>query len=168
MRFPLAMMALIFAASTALAVDFRWTLGFAQGTLEAIIRNGNDSEFNVFCPTGWEGERKRPGMFIHVAGIHPAAKEQVTVQIIVDDKNYSFYLDEVEFRPYSRLDWMQFETLVDALASSKRKSFVVEFPKYNKAETFSLIDARKSLARNGKNSILGGCDRKAVETPSSQ
>jgi len=43
-----------------------------------------------------------------------------------------------------------------ALVASKQKSFVVEFPKYNTAETFPLLDPRKPLG-DGKDSILAGC-----------
>jgi hypothetical protein len=46
---------------------------------------------------------------------------------------------------------------VNDLASSKQKSFVVEFPKYNTSETFSLLDARRALGR-GKTAILEGCE----------
>jgi hypothetical protein len=56
----------------------------------------------------------------------------------------------------SRSRQLDFRALTDALFASKGKSFVVEFPKYNMSETFSLLDARKALGR-GKDSILKGC-----------
>jgi hypothetical protein len=52
---------------------------------------------------------------------------------------------------------MYFKEPVEALSSSKQKLFVVEFPKYNKSKTFSLLDARKALG-HGNTSILAGCD----------
>ena len=98
-------------------------------------------------------------MFIEVKRITPQRQrnEQVTVQIIVDGKNYPFYLQEIQFKAVTRADKSQFRELVRALALSKQKSFVVEFPKYSTAETFSLLDARKVLGL-GKHSILKGCD----------
>ena len=81
----------------------------------------------------------------------------MTVQIIVDGKNYPFYLDEIEFKATTSIGKREFHELVNALASSKRKSFVIEFPKYDKAETFSLLDARKSLGI-GKQSTIRECE----------
>jgi hypothetical protein len=157
MKFLLTIMSLTFAASAALAVDFRWTQGYGQGTLEANIANANDSTININCPEGQTDTT--PGMFIEVKRISPPRQsdETVTVQIIVDGKNYSFFLKEIQFKAVTRTDKSQFRELVRALASSKQKSFVVEFPKYNTAETFSLLDARKVLGL-GKHSILKGCD----------
>ncbi len=147
---------LALAAAPAMSVDFRWTIAYNQGTAEAIIRNGNDSNVNIYCPSGQED--KTPGMYVDVNSVKPAYNEQVTVQIIVDGKNYPFYLREIEFKPVSREDWWEFKALIRALALSKQKSFVVELPKYNKSETFSLLDARKVLG-HGKESILSGCDK---------
>lgn len=149
-------MCLALAATPAMSVDYRWTVGYNQGTSEAIIRNSNDSNVNIYCPSGQED--KTPGMYVQASSIKPAYNEQVTVQIVVDGKNYPFYLREIEFKPASRQDWWDFKALIKALALSKQKSFVVEFPKYNKSETFSLLDARKVL-RLGKNGILWGCDQ---------
>ena len=147
---------LMLAAAPAMAVDYRWTLGWTQGTAEAIIRNSNDSSFDVYCPDGQED--KTPGIFLQVKGIHPVVNEQITVQIIIDGNNHSFYFKESQYQPVSRQDWWQFTALIEALASSKQKSFVVEYPKYNKAETFSLLDARKSLGA-GKRTIITPCDQ---------
>ena len=156
MKLLLAIISLTFVASTAFAVDFRWTSGFGQGTLEANIANGNDSSINIFCPE-WQTDTT-PGMFIHVKRIDPQRDELVTVQIIVDGKNYPFYLKEIEFKAVTRADKWGFRELVSALASSKQKSFIVEFPKYNTSEIFSLLDARKAIGL-GKHSMMKGCDK---------
>jgi hypothetical protein len=155
MKLLLMMMLLTFAASDAFAVDFRWTSGFGQGTLEANIENGNGSSVNIYCPAGQEDQT--PGMFIQVKGINAQRDELVTVQIIVDGKNYPFDLKEIRFRADSRTNRWEFRELLRALASSKQRSFVIEFPKYNVAETFSLLDARKAIGR-GKLFVLNGCD----------
>jgi hypothetical protein len=136
------------------AVDDRWTSSYDQGTLEAIISNRDDSSINIYCPQGQEDTT--PGMFIEVKRIKPQAREIVTVQIIVDGNNYPFELNEIQFTASSRTLQTQFRALIEALVASKGNSFVVEFPKYNVSETFSLRDARKTIGR-GKNSILDGC-----------
>ena len=82
MRLLYPAMILMLSGAYAHAVDFRWTLGFAQGTLEAIIRNAGESSVNIYCPSGQNDTT--PGMFIDSARVKPKAKEQVTVQIIVD------------------------------------------------------------------------------------
>lgn len=164
MRLLLTMTFLILAASTAFAVDYRWTLGYGQGTLEAIIRNVNDSSINIYCPAG--SEDTTPGMSVAIKGlkssdrIKPIDKdEEELVQVIVDGKNYPFYLDHErgDIRPGTAAGKRQFHELVVALASSKQQSFAVEFPAYKKAERFSLLDARKAIG-TGKSFILEGCE----------
>src|SRR5688500_2132254 len=85
----------LLAASHAWAVDYRWTTSFAQGTVEAIIRNRGGSSVNIYCPSGQANTT--PGMFIKVGRVNPKAGEQVDVQIIVDGENYPFTLDEIQF-----------------------------------------------------------------------
>lgn len=46
---------------------------------------------------------------------------------------------------------------MNALATSKQESFVVEFPKYQIQETFSLRDVRKTLG-TAKKTIIRDCD----------
>jgi hypothetical protein len=145
---------LALTAFAAMAVDYRWTSSYAQGTLEAIIHNRNDSTVTIYCPEGQEDTT--PGMFIEVKRIKPKASESVTVQIVVDGDSYAFDLQEIQYLANSNTEKLHFLALVDALVASKKKSFVVEFPKYDAAETFSTLDARKSLG-DGKNSILAGC-----------
>jgi hypothetical protein len=125
-----------------------------QGTLEAIIANRNDSSINIYCPEGQEDTT--PGMFVEVKRIKPQRGESVTIQIVVDGESHAFELKEIQFTASSRAEKWQFRALVDALVASKKKSFVVEFPKYHTSETFSLLDARKSLG-SGKDSILEAC-----------
>ena len=95
-------------------------------------------------------------MFLEVKRIRPQRGEAVTVQIVVDGDSFPFELNEIQFTASSRAEKWRFFALVDALVASKQKSFVVEFPKYDTSETFSLLDARKSLGQ-GKSSILSGC-----------
>lgn len=147
--------ALMLSGTAALAVDFRWTLGYGQGTLEANIENGAGSTFSIYCPAG--SDDKTPGIFISVTRIKPQVKEAVTAQIIIDGKNHPFLLDGSRFKAEGRQNQWDFRALVNALATSKQKSFVVEFPKYQTQETFSLLDVRKTLG-TAKKTIIRECD----------
>ena len=86
-------------------------------------------------------------MFLEVKRIKPQRGESVTVQIVVDGDSFPFELNEIQFTASSRAEKWRFFALVDVLVASKQKSFVVEFPKYDTSETFSLLDARKSLGQ---------------------
>lgn len=139
------------------AVDYRWAQGYGQGTTESIIRNSNDSSVNIYCPSG--SPDHVAGMFVESAKVKPkSGEEEVTVQIIVDGKNHPFHLKRDQFKAESRAGKEALASLVDALMKSRQKSFTVEFPKYNVVETFSLLDAAKSL-RDGKKSVIAFCIR---------
>ena len=145
-------LSLILAAPAALAVDYRWTLSFEQGTLEAIIQNGNDLSLNIFCPEGQEDTT--PGMILEVKGINPKLNEEVLVQFVVDGQSFPFNFNEIKFDANSRANKWAFRAFVLALTGSKQKSFVAEFPKYKTSETFSLLDARKLFRRETDFAIL--------------
>ncbi|MBC9876327.1 hypothetical protein G8O24_03070 [Bradyrhizobium sp. INPA01-394B] len=147
--------ALISSCTTASAVDFRWTLGYGQGTLEANIENAAGSTFSIYCPAG--SDDKTPGMFISATRIKPQVKESITAQIIIDGKNHPFLLEGSQFKAEGRQNQQDFRQLVIALATTKQKSFVVEFPKYQTQETFSLLDVRKTLG-TAKKTIIRECD----------
>jgi len=144
MRMFTALIISLIACSHANASDFRWTTGFTMGTVEAIIRNENDSSVNIYCPSGQIDTT--PGMFIEVSKVRPKSHEEIAVQVIVDGKNYPFYLDEIQFKASGRARFQSLYSLIDALASARDASFIVEFPKFGMAERFSLLDAKKALA----------------------
>jgi len=134
--------ALLCAAAFAETSAFRWTVGYAQGTIEAIIRNEFGSSVNLYCPSGQEDPT--PGMFIKVDKIRPRAGERITVQIVVDDENHAFDLAEIQFIASGRANLLSFQRLVDDLAASKGRTFAVEFPKFGMGERFSLLGASKA------------------------
>jgi hypothetical protein len=144
----------LLAASHALAGDNRWTLGFGQGTFEAIVENGSKSSVNIYCPSGQTDTT--PGMFIDAGRVKPKAKEHVDVRIIVGGKSYPFTLEENQFQASGRANRNSLYSLVDALARSKAKTFKVEFPKFGVAETFPLLGARK-VFKSAKD-FLGDCE----------
>jgi hypothetical protein len=78
-----------------MAVDYRWTSSYDQGTLEATIWNRNASNIVIYCPEGQEDTT--PGMFLEVKRIKPQRGESVTVQIVVDGDSFPFELNEIQF-----------------------------------------------------------------------
>jgi hypothetical protein len=118
----LSILSFVLTASTAMAVDYRWTSSYDQGT---------------------------PGMFLEVKRIKPQRGESVTVQIVVDGDSFPFELNEIQFTASSRAEKWRFFALVDALVASKQKSFVVEFPKYDTSESFR-FSTRASRSDRGK------------------
>jgi hypothetical protein len=145
---------LVLTINFALAVDYRWTLGFAQGTSEAIIRNESGSSVNIYCPAGQIDTT--PGMFVNVSRVRPKPREQITIQIVVDGKSFPFDLDEIQYIATGRANREALASLVSAFAGSKGRSFVVEFPKFGMAERFSLVDVRRAVG-SGRGSVLDGC-----------
>jgi hypothetical protein len=89
----LSILAFVLTASTAMAVDYRWTSSYDQGTLEATISNRNDSSVAIYCPEGQEDTA--PGMFLEVKRIKPQRGDSVTVQIVVDGDSFPFELNEI-------------------------------------------------------------------------
>lgn len=154
MRLVLACGVLAALIVPASAKDYRWTLGYGQGTTEAIIRNERDASVNIFCPAGQA--EATPGMFIETKAITFKAGEKVAVQIVVDGKNHAFDFEEIEFKAQGPAKRGALSELVDALTRSKGKSFVVEFPKLGKSEQFSLLGARKAMT--SAKDFLDGCE----------
>ncbi|MGE0061080.1 MAG: hypothetical protein AB7T86_03280 [Xanthobacteraceae bacterium] len=135
------------------AVDYRWTVGFAQGTTEAIIRNKDGASLNIYCPAGQIDTT--PGMFLTSDKVRPRPQEQIIVQIVIDDENHSFSLREAHFKASGRAGLNALYSLVEAIVKSRSKSFVVEYPKFGSSERFSLLGAKKALESAGE--FLRGC-----------
>jgi hypothetical protein len=153
MKAVLASVLSLYICTPALAGNGAWTLGWGQGTAEAIVENANGSSVNIYCPSGQDD--RTPGMFVQSKKVTPAVKERVTVQFVVDGKRHPFEFDEIQFLARTKDAMQDLVQLQDALIASRQKSFTVEFPKYNVVETFSLRDARKTLG--GKSTLLSDC-----------
>ena len=153
MRFLLACSVLAALMTQASAANYRWTVAFAQGTTEAIIRNEHGSDVNIYCPSGQADPT--PGMFIEVKNVSPKAGEKVAVQFVVDGKVHSFEMDEIQFLAKGPEQASALSALIDALTTSKSKSFAVEFPKLGVSERFSLLGARKAMT--SAKEFLDGC-----------
>jgi hypothetical protein len=153
MKAVLALVLSLCFCTSAFARSGAWTLGWGQGTAEAIIENANGSSVNIYCPSGQDD--RTPGMFVQSKKVTPALQEQVTVQFTVDGKTHLFKFDEIQFLAHTKDEMQNLVQLQDALIASRQKSFTVGFPKYNIVETFCLRDARKTLG--GKSTLLSDC-----------
>jgi hypothetical protein len=131
----------------------RWTVAFAQGTTEAIIRNGPGASVNIYCPSGQADPT--PGMFVEVKKVSPKAGEKVAVRFVVDGKAYPFEIDEIQFLAKTDSQKSDLSALIEALTRSKGKSFAVEFPKLGISERFSLAGAKKAMT--SAKELLDGC-----------
>lgn len=136
-------------------VSYRWTLGFAMGTLEAIIRNKTGSEFNIYCPSGQIDTT--PGFFYNPKQKKFRAQQNVTVQIVVDGENYPFYSSEGNFKAQTRIGRETFRSLVTALARSRADTFSIELPDLGFKESFSLKDAYKTVGGQKNSTVIDDC-----------
>ena len=141
-------------AGTAPASDHHWTIAFAQGTFEAIIRNETGASLNIYCPSGQTDTI--PG-FLESKKLHPRRGEQIEVQINVDARKYPFRFDEIQFRATGKEGVTALSSLIESLVKSKRKTFTVEFSPSGNSETFSVRGAKKAFV--SPNEFLSGCEQ---------
>ena len=142
-------------ASTASASDHHWTMAFAQGTFEAIIRNETGASLNIYCPSGQTDAT--PGMFLESKKLHPRKGEQIEVQIIVGARKYPFRFDEIQFRATGQEGVTALSSLIEGLVKSNRKTFTVEFSPSGNSEIFSVRGAKKAFVSPGE--FLSGCEQ---------
>jgi len=138
MRWATGLALTLAIGASAQAATFRWTTGYGQGTVEAIIRNAQGADLNIYCP--WGGT---PGMFIKAKSFKPAAKQMVDVAIVVDGKSHPFQFAEIQFQAKDAASLADLGAVIDALAKSRSNSFVLQF--LGTSETFSLAGAKKAL-----------------------
>ena len=93
MRWATGLALTLAIGASAQAATFRWTTGYGQGTVEAIIRNAQGADLNIYCPWG-----ETPGMFFKSKTVKPAAKQMVDVAIVVDGKSHPFRFAEIQFQ----------------------------------------------------------------------
>jgi hypothetical protein len=136
-------------------VEHRWTLGWAMGSSEAIIRNNRGSDFNLYCPAG-ESD-KAPGFFYHSKLKSFSPRQEATVQIIVDGDNHPFFTKEGHFQAYGRAGGQSLYSLANALAKSSAETFTIEMPEFGIKEVFSLKDAYKTVGSKGNKTVINDC-----------
>lgn len=134
-------------ASPALAVEYRWTSGTGQGTVEASIRNRTGSTFRVFCGSGTD--ERRAGIILEgLARTAPTGKA-LDVQVVVDGKNYPFSITDGYGPVAARAGRFALEEMAKAMLASRVKRFTVEYPALDKSETFSLGNVGDALRERG-------------------
>lgn len=154
MRFVLACALTAALIAPASAKDFRWTTGYAQGTTNALIRNANGASVNITCPLGQDVTT--PEIFIETRAVSFKAGEQAAVQFIVDGKSHAFDFQEIRFQAKGPEQHRALSALIDAIITSKGKSFAVAFPQFGKSEQFSTLGAKKAM--ESAKAFLDGCE----------
>lgn len=146
----------IASAVPAAAADYRWTTGFGQGVIEALIRNRAGSSLNISCSAG--STEKTASLFLETNVVpKPAKGKWLDIQIVVDGKNYPLNLDDkMAYDGIGRNFYQALYSVAEALRKTKSKTFTVEYPMSGKSETFSTLNARDALG-DGKKSMLDAC-----------
>lgn len=151
---PLIGLPLCFAPAQA-KVEFRWfTAGGMQGTVVAGVQNEGGSYFRIMCVTGTAPQKpvlqydpKRGGL----------AKSEA-IQVIVGEEAFHFQVDAQGLAELdARGNRTEFARLTNKLAGSREAAFMVEVPRTNVSERFTLKDGRKALGPPGK-TLIEGCD----------
>lgn len=153
MRFIILAISVTASCVSAFAVDYRWFDEVNRGTVSAIVRNGNGSKLDIYCASADDG---RAGFSLETKLIMTSS-EPLDVQIVIDGKSHPFTLTNMVYEASGRLPFSALNALADDLIASRKPSFIVEYPKYKRSETFSLLGARQLLGVSSK-SILSGCD----------
>ncbi|AWN53987.1 hypothetical protein [Methylobacterium sp. 17Sr1-1] len=146
--------AFVLSASAAQPVDYRWTTGFGQGTLEAKITNRSKDELIVYCASGQDDHPA--GMFFTIGGWTYRPREKVYVQFVVDEKNHSFEFAETQYEASGRAFFGNLYNFVAALASSRSSSFLFEIPAENISRSLSLLNVGDALGKPS-DLIVDGC-----------
>lgn len=154
MRSSLAtFVAALLVSPAAAEVEFRWFAASANlGIRVAGVRSVEGSYFRLSCsPEGVPGEG--PSLQYEMAGDRNAHQAEA-VQVVVDEEAFPFELDKDGLadntvgRARSEL-----VRLADRLSGSRSGSFVVEVPRRNVAERFSLKDVQRALGKPGRTLI---------------
>lgn len=136
-------------------VEFRWfTAAAMQGTIVAGVQNEKGSYFRIMCVAGTVPQQ--PVLQYEPKGSKLAKVE--AVQVVVEEEAFHFQLDAQGLAELdARGNRTEFGRMVDKLAGSRDAAFLVEVPRTNVSERFSLKDGRKALGSPGK-TIIAGCD----------
>lgn len=144
----------ILTASPALAVEYRWTSGTGQGSVEASIRNRTGSTFRVFCASGTD--ERRAGIILEGLARTTPTSKPLDVQVVVDGKNYPFSVTDGYGPVAARAGRFTLEGMAKAMLASRSKRFTIEYPALDKSETFSLGNVGDAL-RERRSTIVTPC-----------
>ena len=136
-------------------VQFRWASGFAQGTVEAMIRTADDSYVAFACPAGQMDPA--PSISVQVRGRTP--RGQTTLQIVVDGRNYPLGLNDGFSLGRGRASEASIINAAHALVRSNARTFFAEIPEIGWRQQFSLANVRDALGARAGRTIVDGCLR---------
>jgi hypothetical protein len=83
-----SVLGIVLIASSAIAVDFRWTFDMGAGSMEAYVVNSSGSQLSVSCRSG--GVKELPTISLDSNLVSKSSDEDV--QFIVDKKNFQVTL----------------------------------------------------------------------------
>lgn len=130
------------AVIPAIAQEFDdWTVGFGQGYLEHIVRNGPGNELNISCDIGATENHERTAIFVQILGKNPPPESEV--RFILDAKETRLFADKygsIETDCHACSD--NFQYLWRNIR--KAKSMLVQFSD-GRSSPFSLKGASKAL-----------------------
>lgn len=158
MRRAGALLALALAALPAGAQErapFRWTSGYGQGTLEAMIRGPGDSSIAFACP-GARPDRA-PSLSVQVRGAVP--RGAAMLQIAVDGRRVPVALQDGFASGAGPGSAREVVRAADALVASRARSFIAEIPEISWRQEFSLRGIREALGTRPGRTILADCRR---------
>lgn len=154
MHRPVLLALCVVCSNPAMAVDHRWGSSFAQGTVEAIVKNLGGASVNIYCPSGQVDTP--PGIFLRSSKLKTVPGQSMDVQFVVDGNNYPFSFTEGHLKAETRIDKQGLWSPVAALRTSKAKQFTVEWPKQRVSEAFPLSNASDALS-DGKKPFVDVC-----------
>lgn len=136
-------------------VEFRWfTASGMQGTVVAGVQNEGGSYFRIMCVTGTDPQKPVLQYDPKSGGLIKSE----AIQVIVGKEAFHFQVDAQGLAELdARGNRTEFARLTNKLASSREAAFMVEVPRTNVSERFSLKDGRKALGPPGK-TLIAGCD----------
>jgi hypothetical protein len=132
------------------AVEYRWTSGPGTGgTITAAIENRAGSAFRIYCSTG--GTSPQGGFEYETR--RTKLRENERIQVVVGKKSFVLSAGPNQQARGSRIELAR---LVREMISTGAKSFLVEVPRANSVERFSLKDAAQHL-KDDSGSIYEPC-----------
>ena len=129
-------------ASSASAVDYRWTTAVNQGVFQASIENQAKSSVAFSCNSGGLPPIE-PSLAVMVRG--KAIKGEKLYQFVVDGKNYPALLTDGWLKGNFMAVKRPMTSIAFALVEARSNAFVVEVPDLKLSERFSLLNVHEAL-----------------------
>jgi hypothetical protein len=139
-----AMVIVVCAASSSLAVDYRWALATGAGGQTAFIKNKDGAALRVSCAD--------PGQLSIDLESHLLKAGKTDLQIVVKDESFPFLVTgRTDGAGVAQLDGRTDKnnliSFAEALKKATGEHFTVELPATQAEISFSALDAKKWLPR---------------------